>query len=236
MKQKDYVIKAMRKNGGYATFEQLNKIIDFTTWGTKTPFATIRRIVQTNREFFRVQAGLWALKEYKNIVLEKFKINTKNPQSIDEFTHSYFQGIIVKIGNLRKYDTYVPPQDKNKKFLETKLSQLVTTEQIYDFAYPQILRKAKTIDAIWFNERKMPCAFYEVEHSTDMKNSLNKFYELQDFRAKFYIVAAKERKVQFDDIINQSIYLPIKDIVNFVNYDALITQFDAEQKIIQRVI
>ena len=236
MKQKDYVIGAMRKNGGYATFEQLNKIIDFTTWGTKTPFATIRRIVQTNREFFRVQAGLWALKEYENIVLEKFKINTKNPQSIDEFTHSYFQGIIVKIGNLRKYDTYVPPQDKNKKFLETKLSQLVTTEQIYDFAYPQILRKAKTIDAIWFNERKMPCAFYEVEHSTDMKNSLNKFYELQDFRAKFYIVAAKERKVQFDDIINQSIYLPIKDIVNFVNYDALITQFDAEQKIIQRVI
>ena len=82
----------------------------------------------------------------------------------------------------------------------------------------------------------MPCAFYEVEHSTDMKNSLNKFYELQDFRAKFYIVAAKERKVQFDDIINQSIYLPIKDIVNFVNYDALIAQFDAEQKIIQRVI
>ena len=236
MKQKDYVIKAMRKNGGYATFEQLNKIIDFTTWGTKTPFATIRRIVQTNREFFRVQAGLWALKEYENIVLEKFKINTKNPQSIDEFTHSYFQGIIVKIGNLRKYDTYVPPQDKNKKFLETKLSQLVTTEQIYDFAYPQILRKAKTIDAIWFNERKMPCAFYEVERSTDMKNSLNKFYELQDFRAKFYIVAAKERKMQFDDIINQSIYLPIKDIVNFVNYDALIAQFDAEQKIIQRVI
>ena len=38
----------------------------------------------------------------------------------------------------------------------------------------------------------MPCAFYEVEHSTDMKNSLNKFYKLQDFRAKFYIVAAKE--------------------------------------------
>ena len=49
MKQKDYVIGAMRKNGGYATFKQLNKIIDFTTWGTKTPFATIRQIVQTNR-------------------------------------------------------------------------------------------------------------------------------------------------------------------------------------------
>ena len=236
MKQKEYVIEAMKKNGGYATFQQLNRLVDFSDWGTKTPFASIRGIVQTNDEFFRVQSGLWALKEYENIVLEKFKIDTKNENSKNEFTHSYFQGIIVEIGNLRKYDTYVPPQDKNKKFLETKLSELTTTEKIYDFTYPEILRKAKTVDTIWFNERKMPCAFYEVEHSTDIKNSLNKFYELQDFRAKFYIVAAKERKQQFDDIINSSIYSSIKDIVDFVNYDALITQYGIEHKIIERVI
>ncbi len=236
MKQKEYVIEAMKKNGGYATFQQLNGLVDFSTWGTKTPFASIRRIVQTNDEFFRVQSGLWALKEFEKVVLEKFKIDVKNENSMNEFTHSYFQGIIVEIGNLRKYDTYVPPQDKNKLFLETKLSELTTTDKIYDFTYPEILRKAKTVDTIWFNERKMPCAFYEVEHSTDIKNSLNKFYELQDFRAKFYIVAAKERKLQFDDIINSSIYAPIKDIVSFVNYDSLMTQYDIENKIIERVI
>lgn len=67
-------------------------------------------------------------------------------------------------------------------------------DKIYAFTYSEILRRAKTVDTIWFNKRKMPCAFYEVEHSTDIKNSLNKFYELQDFRAKFYIVAAKERE------------------------------------------
>lgn len=78
---------------------------------------------------------------------------------------------------------------------------MTSTDTIYDYTYPEILKRAKTVDTIWFNERKMPCAFYEVEHSTDIKNSLNKFYELQDFRAKFYIVAAKERKVQFSDII-----------------------------------
>lgn len=82
----------------------------------------------------------------------------------------------------------------------------------------------------------MPCAFYEVEHTTDMKNSLNKFYELQDFRADFYIVAAKERKQQFYDIINSSIYIPIRALVKFVDYDALISQYDVEHKMIDWVI
>lgn len=236
MKQKDYVIHAMEKNGGYATFQQLNNIVDFSTWGTKTPYASIRRIVQTNDEFFRVQSGLWALKKYEKEIFNKFKIDIKNENSVNAFSHSYFQGIIVEIGNLRKHDTYVPPQDKNKKFLETKLSDITTTAKIFDFTYPEILRKAKTVDTIWFNERKMPCAFYEVEHSTDIKNSLNKFYELQDFRAKFYIVAAKERKSQFEDIINSSIYSPIKNIVEFVDYDSLITQYDIEYRMRERVI
>lgn len=236
MKQKEYVIEAMVKNGGYATFYQLNNLVDFSTWGTKTPSATIRRIVQTNSEFFKVQPGLWALKEYEKDVLKKLKITTGNENSLNNFTHSYFQGIIVEIGNLRRYSTYVPPQDKNKLFLEKKLKELTTTDKIFDFTYPDILGKAKTVDVIWFNERKMPCAFYEVEHSTNMKNSLNKFYELQDFRAKFFIVAAKERKKQFDDIINLSIYKNIKEYVEFVNYDALIRQYDSEHNMPERVI
>ena len=236
MKQKEYVIEAMKKNGGYATLQQLNNIVDVSTWGTKTPFASIRRIVQTNDEFFRVQSGLWALKEFEKDVLKRFRIDKKNEKSVEEFTHSYFQGVIVEVGNLRKFDTYVPPQDKNKLFLETKLSEITTIDKIYEFTYPDILRRAKTVDTIWFNERKMPCAFYEVEHSTDIKNSLNKFYELQDFRAKFYIVAAEVRKQQFEDIINSSIYAPIKNMVNFVNYDALIKQYSVENKRIERVI
>lgn len=236
MKQKDYVIEAMLRNGGYATFQQLNQTVDFSTWETKTPYASIRRIVQTNEEFFKIQPGLWALKQCEQDVLRKLNISRNNPQSVHNFTHSYFQGIIVEIGNMRQLNTYVPPQDKNKKFLEKKLSELATVDRIYDFTYPEILRKARTVDAIWFNERKMPCAFYEVEHSTDVKNSLNKFYELQDFRARFFIIAAKERKMQFDDLIQLSIYRDIRNLVEFVNYDALIQQYLSEYQMPERVI
>lgn len=236
MKQKEFVIDAMRRNGGYATFQQLNGMIDFSTWGTKTPYASIRRIVQINPEFFRVQPGLWALRECEDAVLERFHIDRNSEKSIHEFTHSYFQGMIVEIGNLKGLDTYVPPQDKNRLFLETRLSEMTSVDRIFDFTYPDTLRKARTVDTIWFNERKMPCAFYEVEHSTDMKNSLNKFYELQDFRARFFIIAAKERKAQFEDTIRQSIYRDIRDMVEFVNYDALITQYNYEHNMVQRVI
>ena len=44
--------------------------------------------------------------------------------------------------------------------------------------------------------------FYEVEHTTDIKNSLSKFYELQDFFAGFFIVASSERETEYNDKIN----------------------------------
>lgn len=218
----------MEKNGGYATFHQLNQHIDFSTWGTKTPQASVRRIVQTNKEFFRIEAGLWGLTDCKQEILQKFNIVETDKKSIETFTHGYIQGIIAEIGNLKKFGTYVPPQDKNRTFLEKKLRDVTTIPQIFDFTYPNILRFARTVDVIWFNGRKLPNAFYEVEHTTDIKNSLNKFYELQDFRAKFYIVAPKERERQYFDTISASIYKDIINIVSFVSYDTLIKQYEKE--------
>lgn len=54
MTQKQQVIEAMRRNGGYATFQQLNHIMDFSSWKTKTPQASVRRIVQINKVFFEL--------------------------------------------------------------------------------------------------------------------------------------------------------------------------------------
>lgn len=233
MKQKEYVMQAMEKNGGYATLRELNGIIDFSEWGTKTPYASVRRIVQTNKEFFRIQSGLWGLADRKQDVLRKLNICEEDKKSIIDFTHGYIQGIITEIGNLRKYTTYVPPQDKNRKFLENKLCDVASISEIYNFTYPEILKYAKTVDVIWFNERKLPNAFYEVEHTTDIKNSLDKFYELQDYRSKFYIVAAQERKRQYEDIISKSIYREIKNIVNFVSYETVIKQYEKESVIIE---
>jgi 5-methylcytosine-specific restriction protein A len=63
MTQTDQVIFAMREAGGSATFERLNELVDFSNWQTKTPEATIRRIVQESPAFFKITPGLWALTE-----------------------------------------------------------------------------------------------------------------------------------------------------------------------------
>lgn len=233
MSQKDNVIEAMRRNGGYATFQQLNQMVDFSTWKTKTPQASIRQIVQIHDEFFRIRSGLWALTECKDDVLSRFDIEENNNRSDEIFTHSYYQGIIVELGNMHNYTTYVPNQDKNKKFLERKLSELTTEPELPNFTYESIANRAKTVDVIWFNERRMPFRFYEVEHSTNITNSLDKFYELQDFRADFYIIADESRRNQFNSLLERNIYNSIRRYVKFFNYDNLINQYSRESALMQ---
>lgn len=233
MSQKDNVIEAMRQNGGYATFQQLNRLVDYSTWKTKTPQASIRQIVQVYDEFFRIKPGLWALAEYKDDVLRRFDIIENDGRSDEAFTHSYYQGIIVELGNMRNYKTYVPNQDKNKKFLEKRLCELTTEHELPCFTYEEIVRRARTVDVIWFNERKMPYRFYEVEHSTNITNSLDKFYELQDFRADFYIIADESRRRQFDSLIERNIYSSIRNYVRFFNYENLVNQYSKESDLMQ---
>ena len=228
MTQKDDVIKALRGNGGMATLSQLYALTDISQWKTKTPYASIRRIVQTNEEFFRIQPGLWGLVAQQKEILEKMHILDNGIVQDNECTHAYYQGIVVEIGNARGFETYIPPQDKNRLFVHQKLSDIASLQIMHTFSYQHIVAKAKYVDIIWFNERKMPYAFFEVEHSTDFRNSLNKFFELQDFRAKFVIIAKRERFGQFQKIIGDSIYRPIQNLVSFADYESIVKQYEKE--------
>lgn len=225
MKQHEAVIKVMEDNGGYATLGFLNqevlKIKD-CTWKTKTPFASIRRIVQDERYFFKIKPGLWALKSNKkSLPLDIFPTKEISKSKQEEFNHTYYQGLLVEIGNLKKYQTFVPNQDKNKAYLGKKLGEITTISEFYKFTYDTILQKARTIDVSWFNERKLPLAVFEVEHSTSIQNSLLKFLELQDFNVRFYIVAGEIRKREFEDKLSSSAFNPIKIKAEFMSYTYL---------------
>lgn len=219
MKQYEQVIEAMRNNGGYATLGFLNQAVDVSDWKSKTPFASIRRIVQDEKYFFKIKPGLWALNEFKNDVLRKFQIQDAKKENQEKFNHSYYQGLLVEIGNLKGYGTYIPPQDKNKMFLEKALGSISNINSMLEFSYPEIVGRAKTIDVIWFNERKMPSSFFEVEHSTDIQNSLLKFNDLQDFYSNFYIVSAVGRKKEFEGKIEYRAFKEIKERTKFIDYE-----------------
>ena len=123
------------------------------------------------------------------------------------------------MGNFKKFKTFVPSQDKNKLYLGKKLSDIVTTSEIFKFSYDRIIQKAKTVDVTWFNEREMPANLFEIEHSTDIQNSLLKFVELQDFYVNFCIVANEVRKREFQTKMALGEFKSINERVKVLNYD-----------------
>lgn len=225
MKQHDAVIKVMESNGGYATlgflYSEVLKISG-VEWKTKTPFASIRRIVQDERFFFKIRPGLWALKTYKDkLPPEIFPTETLTKSTQEEYTHTYYQGLLVEIGNLKKYQTFVPNQDKNNVYLGKKLCDVVTVYDIYKFSYDWIVQKARTVDVTWFNRRNMPENFFEVEHTTSIQNALTKFVDLQDFYTNFCIVAASVRKNDFEHKLKYTAFFPISKRTTFLSYEHL---------------
>jgi hypothetical protein len=225
------VINVLRSVGGYATLRRLNELVDFSSWATKTPEASVRRIVQESPEIFKVQPGLWALEEMRDAVLRKFDLKLGDRKSEELFTHGYYQGLLVEIGKYRNQMTYVPAQDKNRIFIDKRLGEMTDTTELPEFTYEELRRKAKTVDVIWFNERRMPSDFYEVEHTTDIKNSLSKFYELQDFNAGFYIVAEDSRKKEYEDKLHVSMFQAIENRVKFLDYGRVVSMYEGLKKI-----
>ena len=223
MKQYEAVIKVMQENGGYATLGHLNQnalSVPGCEWNTKTPFATIRRIVQDERFFFKIRPGLWALKAYRDRLPQNILPTAEQPQEKQqEDSHTYYQGLLVEIGNLKEQKTFVPSQDKNKTYLDKKLADIATVSEIYKFSYDHIVRAARTIDVMWFNERNMPASLFEIEHSTDISHSLLKFVELQDFHTSFCIVADAVRRREFQERLSLQAFSPISKRVGFWSYD-----------------
>lgn len=219
MTQNEQVIEALKSNGGYATLGQLYHLIDFSTWGTKTPQASVRRIVQVVPEIFKIKPGLWALEGYRDTLPPHIfpREDTPAPQA-ERYNHSHYQGLLLEIGNMQHFNTYVPAQDKNQLFLDKTLNDVAQSTTCPKFSYEHVIRRARTIDVIWFNDRGFPSAIYEVEHSTDFQNSLLKFVELQDFNIEFRVVADKARKRLFEDKINQVAFQSINKRVKFVDY------------------
>jgi len=225
MKQYEAVLKVMEKNGGFATlgflYDHVFKIKE-CEWKTKTPFASIRRIVQDDRYFFKIKPGLWALKAYKNRLPEDVLIggNVKKKEG-DKYQHTYYQGLVVEIGNLMDFRTYVPRQDINKPYLGRKLGHITSIEKIYKFSFERFVRKAETVDISWFNERNMPAAFFEVDYTTDFTRSLVKFTELRDFNTDFTIISHQKRKRDFLSKLNLSAFITVKSRVKFIDYETL---------------
>jgi len=225
LNQREAVIKVMEEIGGFATLSQLNHKVNYQNWKTRTPEATIRRIVQNKKYFFKIKPGLWALNEYRNNlpddIINLIEEQKENFDKEKKYTHYYYQGIISEIGILNQFKSYIPPQDKNKPFLNRKLKDVISLETLPRFTFSTVIRNIKSIDVVWINKRQFPSAVFEVEHSTNFKNSLSKFYELLDFSTDMIIVSDSIKHRQFLSIIKLNIFAELQSRVIFCAYGLL---------------
>jgi hypothetical protein len=227
MKQYEEVIKVMESESGLATLATLYQKVNVKNWKTKTPFATIRRIVQDERFFFKIKPGLWALNSYRNKISEFIPIGKLDSQEEkDKFSHSYYQGLLVELGNLKGFRTFVPNQDKNKIFLSNSLKDYTSLDSIYKFTYDKIIEKAKSIDVIWFNSEEFPERLFEIEHTTDFYNSFLKMLNLKYFYVDFTIVADEKRRKEYEKKIAEPIFKELRERegdkkIKFISYDIL---------------
>ncbi len=233
--QTQIVIETLEKLGGIQTLglitQEVLKNPNFKFSGL-TPQANIRRIVQNCKEIYKIKPGLYSLEKFRKQNEQKGLFETEknqNSEEVEEFTHGYYQGLLITIGNLRKLATFSPNQDNNRKFLNQTLKEIRTLTEIPEFSYHEFVKRSRTVDAIWFHETKsflMPQSYFEVEHSTDIQNSLLKYADLRDFTAKKYIVADSKRRAEFEQKMKYLAFDKLKDQILFLSYDELVKQYE----------
>ena len=227
----DAIEKVMLENSYFASLKQLYKEIwkykDRSEITGKTPDNTIQEKVQRDKRFTKIGLGFYALAD--KIHLLKEDIFPRGKKERLQKNHREIQGMLLEIGNARKevHGTYT--RDKNALYHNKEtLGTLSTLQTVPPFTYKKIIKESVNFaDVIWFNERGFPLKIFEVEHSTDFRDSFIKFMELQDFLTEFICISGQERKNKFDRELAKNAFYPIKKRVKFYSYKQVENDYNA---------
>lgn len=166
------------------------------------------------------------------IVKEEMKPPISEEIKIAELTHWDVMGILVELGNLLGFDTYVA--DPSRKYKNNTLGQVATLREIPGFTYQDTLDIVKNIDVIWF-KGEYPEHCFEVEHTTNIRDGLLRLYQVSPLRGiKFFIIAPSENAHKFKKEVARRPFKEIKNRYNFRSYRELIKWFE-EAKIYHKL-
>lgn len=210
--------RVLLDHGAYAPLKAIYR--DFPKYRAptgKTPLKTIQERVQRDPRFTRIGLGVYALTSKLGELPKAETPKTKEQQQ--RFEHTRFQGMLTELGNLEGYDTYTA--DPSKVFENKKLGTIATIRTMPAFTYPRLVSIARYVDVLWFNARQFPERAFEVEYSTNFRNSLVKFTELQDFNTKFYLVAPQSGKGKYQREIERAAFAAIAKRCIFWTFEQL---------------
>jgi len=136
----------------------------------------------------------------------------------NKLTHWDVVGILVELGNMLGFDTYVA--DPSQQFQGKKLGDLATLKEIPPFTYEKIVDTAKNIDVIWFKD-EFPRYCFEVEHTTGVSLGLLRLFQVKE-HGKLFIVAPREIYPKFQKELAKDPFYKVKEKYNFRSYDELV--------------
>ncbi len=138
--------------------------------------------------------------------------------------HDEMQWRLIRLGELAKFDVWVPANDQNKQYEGNKFYAHVVHEFRQGIDVPPTI---KNIDVVWkFGPYSIKSAF-EVEHSTSIYSGI---LRLSDLRAEtpnsifpLFIVADRERKRKvLSELLRPTFSSPalrLNEVVKYLSYD-----------------
>ncbi|MCK4331737.1 MAG: hypothetical protein KAW81_04170, partial [Dehalococcoidia bacterium] len=144
-----------------------------------------------------------------------------------EIDHGIAQGMLVVVGKIYGYETYVPPHDQSiRNFQQKPLRDFVTVADCADVFRGPNLAKIREIDVLWFDEDDyglFPVYAFEVEETTRVKSGLDRLLKIpRRFPTRFFIIGPTEKeKDLFDQYVNQTPFRDFRDRFSFRLYKEL---------------
>lgn len=230
---KDVVARVLAELGGQAHLSEINRAVEGHPKTTTNPTwqATIRRVLRQYSIFEPVppaNSGVYKLVAPKPLQPEPQELDSKDA----EINHGTAQGMLVTLGGIYGYETFVPTHDQTlRTFQGRRLGESVTVKDCSDIFRGPNLSKVREIDVLWFTEDDYglyPVYAFEVEHSTRVKQGLDRLLKIPArYPAHLFVVApgAEEEKL-FRALVSQTPFRSHRDRFAFRSYQDLQGVYD----------
>ena len=225
---KDVVAEALRELGGEGHLSQINEQVEGHPKTATNPTwrATIRRVVRQYKVFQAVPgegAGVYRLTEAATPQPKHQRLDLPHA----EINHGIAQGMLVTVGSIYGYETFVPAHDQTASdFQGKKLGDWVTVSNCNQIFHGPNLPKIRQIDTLWFDEDDhglFPVYAFEVEHTTRVKNGLDRLLKIPSrFAVQFFVIApGEEERSLFERLVSQTPFRRYREKFTFRAYSDL---------------
>jgi len=157
-------------------------------------------------ELYIAQAGRFNVEGHLGWSAAEAVIDATQLETMPQLSHSQMQTFLGAIGAAKKYDVWIPPNDRTR--LDWSVAGRFECCDVLPFGFESIKGILSEVDVIWLQRGSSEVrALFEVEHSTPIYSGLLRFNDIHlvapTLRPTFSIVANETRRSLFVRQLNR---------------------------------